>query len=560
MKSNLAAGSLVKRVTAHKAFLPVSIFLMLVIVLLISTTLTDRPPVIDAINPQVGYPGSILMIKGNNFGSSRGTSEVVIAGLRPTTSAYLEWTNKRISVRIPPDVDSGMVYVLRSNGHSNGKLFTNRNNIPVVVKTTAAPGEPQITSIDPANGPVGTKLTITGENFGKSQGNGDVLFSPTSVSDGGVQISDLAAKERYAGCGCDYNYETWSDKQIVVYVPDGASSGNVTVVTDRGTSNSQYFEVTNQVGTKTYKDKRGYEIRYGVRISDVNSQPGGTIDLWLPNLSSALTQRHIEAIVEPKPVWSNYKGLMRISLSGFKQNGTYPVSATDYFDRYAIETRIDPTKVPSAYDSSRKLYSVYTSANSLVPSDDPAVQQTATQLVAGQSNPYEKARLLYNYVTQKLKYSEAPSENGVVAALKAGSGDSYTLTLLYTALLRSAGIPARPVAGVLVYGDKQTIDHYWVEFFLPAFGWVPVDPALGAGARFGGFPNRSDAADYYFGNLDNQHIAFTRGVVAVDQLDASSRTVHRSRSYSMQTVSEEASPGVSAYNSVWDDVRVIDWW
>lgn len=560
MKLTPLDGSLVRRVTAHKAFLPVTIFVILLVVLLISTTLSDRPPSIETINPQVGYPGSILLIRGNNFGGSRGTAEVVIAGIRPTTAAYLEWSNKRISVRVPSDVDSGMVYVQRNNVRSNGKLFTNRNNIPVVVKTSAAPGEPQIAGISPASGPVGTKITITGRNFGASRGTSKVYFTPIAASDQGIQVSDLSAKERFSGCGCDYNYDSWNDSQIVLYVPDGASSGNITVVTDRGSSNSQYFEVTNKVGTKTYKEKRGYEIRYGVRVSNVNAATGASIDLWLPGLSHALTQRHVESIVEPKPMWSDYKGLIRVHLTGFKPNGTYPVSATDYFDRYDIETRIDPTKVRDNYLTERELYKVYTEANQLVPADNPTVLQVEQQVVGSRKNPYDRARLLYDYVIQKMRYSAASTGNDVVAALKSGSGDSYLMALVYAALLRASAIPARPVAGVLVYGDKQTVNHYWDEFFLPDFGWVPVDPSLGAGARFGGFPNRSDVADYYFGNLDNQHITFTEGLVAVDKLEPNANTAVRSRSYSFQTVNEEATATVKSYDAIWDDVRVIDWW
>lgn len=552
--------ALLKRITSHRAFLPVAVFAALVVVLVVMTNITNRPPVIETITPQVGYPGTIMTITGANFGGSRGTSEIIIAGIRPTTSAYLEWTNKRISVRVPSDVQSGMVYIKRNTGRSNGKLFTNRNNIPVLVKTTTAPGQPHITSLSPGSGAAGTKLTITGENFGNSRGTGNVYFTPVSVADQGVQASDIGAKERFTSCGCDYTYESWSDKQIVLYVPDGASSGNITVVTDRGTSNSQYFEVANQIGTKSYNNKRGYQIHYGVQVSDVTSGAGGTVDLWLPNLSNTLSQRHIERIVEPKPMWGDYKGLMRIQLGDLKPNANYPTSVTYYFDRYAVETRIDPTKVADNYDTARQLYKAYTGANALVPAADPTVVSTAAQVVGAQRNPYREARLLYDFVTQKLKYSASASSDGPVAALKAGTGDSYSLALIYAALLRAAKIPARPVAGVLVYGDKKTVDHYWTEFYIHGFGWVPTDPALGAGAKFGGFPTRADAANYYFGNLDNQHITFTQGLVTVDQLSPSGKSTEKTRTYSLQTAAEEASTSVKSYTATWDDVRVVDWW
>ncbi|KKL94786.1 hypothetical protein LCGC14_1861220, partial [marine sediment metagenome] len=41
-------------------------------------------------------------------------------------------------------------------------------------------------------------------------------------------------------------------------VPDGASSGNLTVVTDKGKSNSVYFEVKDEAGAKLFGSKRIY--------------------------------------------------------------------------------------------------------------------------------------------------------------------------------------------------------------------------------------------------------------------------------------------------------------
>ncbi|MBA7495138.1 hypothetical protein ES702_05717 [subsurface metagenome] len=53
--------------------------------------------------------------------------------------------------------------------------------------------------------------------------------------------------------------------------------------------------------------------------------------------------------------------------------------------------------------------------------------------------------------------------------------------ILYTALLRSAGIPARLAAGIPVYTilfeEEKEIDvgHAWVEVKLPGYGWIPID-------------------------------------------------------------------------------------
>ena len=49
-------------------------------------------------------------------------------------------------------------------------------------------------------------------------------------------------------------------------VPDGAASGNVLVTTDKGRSNSVYFEVLGGAGTKFFSEAQKYAVQYGVQL------------------------------------------------------------------------------------------------------------------------------------------------------------------------------------------------------------------------------------------------------------------------------------------------------
>lgn len=554
-------------IVRHKAFVPTAIFVGLIVVLAVSTHFSNHPPVIESISPRVGYPGTVMLIKGSYFGATRGSSEVSFAGEIPSTSAYLQWTNRRISVRIPENVSSGFLFVQRQNRRSNGVLFTNKSGLPVIVSGAPSPGLPFLQSVTPSSGPVGALLTIKGDNFGSVQGSGRVIFTPASVTDPGLPAAQIPtspnaspAGELFSGCGCDFNYVNWSDKEIDLYVPDGASSGNISVLTSHGMSNSAYFEVTHPVGTKIYKDRRGYQIEYGMQLSNVVADPSGTIDVWMPALSSNLSQRNIERVLNPKPLWDDFHGLMRYHFSDFKPDTTYSIDITYYFDRYAIETKIDPSRVPTDYDRDRELYRVYTTADPLVPASNPVIASTARSIVGSEKNPYFKALAIYDYLIDKLHYDATAASGSLLETLKSGNADAYDYALLFSALARSVDVPARPVAGYIVFGDKQTTRFYWAEFYIQNFGWVPVDPVLGSGVKFGDFPSVADPRTYYFGDIDNQHIAFTRGVVQVEPLDPQGKTVRKSRMFSLQTIHEEASSGVTSYSSLWQDVKIVDWW
>jgi transglutaminase-like putative cysteine protease len=122
------------------------------------------------------------------------------------------------------------------------------------------------------------------------------------------------------------------------------------------------------------------------------------------------------------------------------------------------------------------------------------------------------------------------------------------------------------VAGVLINQNGQTLRHYWAEFWVDGFGWLPVDPAMGAGAvQFtdnanAGFGNDAvpaqDFANYYFGNADNQRIAFSRGEPVLSQIESRGRLISHPQSYSLQNVWEESVGGLESYSSLWGDVTI----
>ncbi len=112
------------------------------------------------------------------------------------------------------------------------------------------------------------------------------------------------------------------------------------------------------------------------------------------------------------------------------------------------------------------------------------------------------------------------------------------------------------MAGVVVDDSRRSWTHAWTEFYIYGFGWVPVDPVLWSGGRAGDFIPPISDRDRYFGNMDDRHIAFSRGLVSVDRVTPEGRTVSATRRYSFQNIYEEATGGISAYTSFWSDVEI----
>ena len=538
--------------------LPLVLFVLVLGLLLFSTRFVEKVPVIESLSPSVASPGDLVTVKGRNFHPQRDGGMVTLAGTRIVSSSYTEWDDRRIVFVVPDDAGSGMVKVTTRKGPSNGLLFTNREHIPVVLSGPAAPGMPHVESIEPSQGTVGTLVTIRGLNFGFDRGQSRVFVTQQPLTEAG-RFDET--EETMIPCSeLDYDYETWTDQEIRFYIPDGASSGSLRVSVDRGDSNSKYFEVKDSPGVKLYTDRKGFQIAYEVSIYSPRGRADGSLDIWVPGLLVGLEQREVEWVREPEPLWSDFMGIQRYHYEGIAALGSQKITQTYWFERYGVETQLQAGRILQKYNTDRDLYKIYTSPDPLVLSEEPAIAAEAQRLTRRQANPYLKARLIYDHVLKTLAFNPSPPNRNPVAALEKGQGDAYIYALAFCALARSSGVPARPVAGYLVYNDKVTVRHFWAEFYLEGFGWVPVDAALGDGVRFGNFPDSlENPAEYYFGNLDNQHITFSRGTVPVKSILPDGKPIFRDRMFSLQTIYEESS-GLDYYDTLWKDVQVIDWW
>ena len=111
----------------------------------------------------------------------------------------------------------------------------------------------------------------------------------------------------------------------------------------------------------------------------------------------------------------------------------------------------------------------------LIESDDPRIQAQARLILAGEREPARAARLIHDWVSAHMERQVTPGPPSAVRVLAARRGDCNEHTVLYVALARAAGLPARSVAG-LVYLGGRFYYHAWPEVWLG--DWVAVDPTL----------------------------------------------------------------------------------
>ncbi len=131
----------------------------------------------------------------------------------------------------------------------------------------------------------------------------------------------------------------------------------------------------------------------------------------------------------------------------------------------------------------------------------PAVRDLAREIVGTtETDPVRKAGLIWRWIDTHIRYC-AEMEYAVMPAIvekmvSVRKGDCGVQALLFIALCRASGVPARWQSGWVTRPGAWNM-HDWAEFWVPGRGWIPADPSVGT--------RKSDdprARDFFFGNLD----------------------------------------------------------
>jgi len=513
-----------------------------------------KTPVIHSIHPQIGAMGEPVTITGVFFGKDQHESYVTIAGVQPTNRSYLGWSDTEITLRIPELAEAGLIYVYVKGRKSNGVLFANQATVPIQVQGGETGTGPRVITVTPNAAAIGALVSISGTGFGSSRGNGGVFFAWNAQASASAP-AEARHLEFVGAYETDFGYELWTDREIRVRVPDGAVSGNMEVRTARGVSPPMVFDIAGRPGTKTLGGKRSYTISYSVDVKVGKAETPNTLYLWIPHPAESSSQRNMELLLSSmEPFVENYRGVGLYKIDNMAASSDAQIRLSWKVDVYSVETKVLPQSI--RIESHSPINEVFTQNIPPLPSNDSRIKERAQAILGRERNPYLKAQRIYEWMTGGELVWENQSNGDIFNVLQTKRADPYLAALLYCALLRSAGVPCQPVAGVLVSRNRQTMNHYWAEFWIDGFGWIPVDPAMGAGAIPAPFAIPEEQSNYYFGNIDSQRIAFSRGYTILSPMDPHGRTVAHNRSYSLQNLREEVIGGIESYSSLWGDITI----
>ncbi len=267
------------------------------------------------------------------------------------------------------------------------------------------------------------------------------------------------------------------------------------------------------------------------------------LKLWIPMPREWDSQKNVKIIsVQPEP-HARYvdpehgNPMLFWDFGKMPEQAVYKVDIAFSLESYEVNVEVDPKRVGS-YDKTSKEYALYTRSTHTI-SITPKIREMAREAIGDEKNPYLQAKRIFEFVGKKVRY-KLTFERGVQYLLdnpikddqgkeEYYVGDCGQFSALFITLCRGVGIPARSVNGYVGWrpwakaedlkqfhayetmlspaglaGARHCValpPHSWAEFYIPGFGWVPVDATNGV---FGYRDNRklimSKACDVMIGS------------------------------------------------------------
>ncbi len=116
-------------------------------------------------------------------------------------------------------------------------------------------------------------------------------------------------------------------------------------------------------------------------------------------------------------------------------------------------------------------------ASAYIQTDAPAIRAKTAEILDGEVNSWRAAEKLCQWVHTAITEKKVSGGFGSsLTALESLSGDCTEHTVLFIALARAAGIPARICSGI-IFGQDAFYYHFWAEVYVGR--WVQMDPTLG---------------------------------------------------------------------------------
>lgn len=266
---------------------------------------------------------------------------------------------------------------------------------------------------------------------------------------------------------------------------------------------------------------RTFELTYEVEVKDLPKYKRH-VNVWVPLPPVSNYQNIVSVEIEsPVPYEINYDtrwGNRMVFFEVPKGKSSFKYKMTLIVER--LEDSHNPSTIKESGAVDTVFYHKFLDPSRLAIQDE-RIKRHADKAIGTKKTVLGKAKSIYDFVLKNMEYSKISSGAGKgdvnrvcisIMSGKHGEGNCTDFHSLFGSLMRMQGIPVRFTMGFpLKPGDNETKGptivkggyHCWAEFYVPGFGWLPVDISEA--------DKDPSKKDYYFGSIDENRIAFSTG-------------------------------------------------
>ncbi|HEY9699304.1 MAG TPA: transglutaminase family protein [Trichocoleus sp.] len=179
-----------------------------------------------------------------------------------------------------------------------------------------------------------------------------------------------------------------------------------------------------------------------------------------------------------------------------------------------IKYRLTPREVEKPSALSLEFQQRYLVDDDELAMDTPMIREAAKEAIGTETNLLRKILRIRNYVYDRMSYGIKPYIDTPDVALNRGIGSCGEYVGILLALARLNGIACRTVGRYKCPPDpdkrqvslEPDFNHVWVEFYVPGFGWFPMESNVDDVIEGGPYPTR------FFMGLPWYHAEIAKGI------------------------------------------------
>ena len=280
-------------------------------------------------------------------------------------------------------------------------------------------------------------------------------------------------------------YIAYADREVYIRDNPNAEPNYELQYRDRTFIHPLYFHYNHE---QKYALSNGYlvEMSYAEEVSPLDPIEFKNLE-WRMALPAETNRQKIKEVSAiGLPFTEEVKDGQRIAVfkfNDFNSEQRYIFGWKAILEVWSIKYQIKPNQCENTSELKEEYQQKYLTDNDNLAMDTEIIRQAALSAIGSETNILRQVYSIRNYVYDKLAYGIKPHIDTPDIVLKRGVGSCGEYLGLLLALCRLNGIACRTVGRYKCPGDplklnmplQPDFNHVWMEFYLPNYGWLPME-------------------------------------------------------------------------------------